>query len=66
MSDSHKGKRHTNETKEKIRQKKLGQRLSPEIIEKMKEGHRNISAETKLKMRLAKLGKKRGPNKKRT
>ena len=54
------GKHHTDETKNKLREMKLGKKASNETRAKMSESHKleNLSEETIKKMSLARLGKR--------
>lgn len=55
-----KGRKHSEETKEKIRVANLGKKLSPEAIEKLRQINlgKIVSEETREKLRQANLGKK--------
>jgi len=58
---SNTGKKHTEETKEKLRQKNTGRKHTEETIQKMSESQKNRyghSEETIEKLRLARIGKK--------
>ena len=66
------GKEHTEQTKQKISKKLMGEnnpmygkQFSDEHLKKMSDGHKNriVSDETRLKVSIAKLGKKRPDNK---
>jgi hypothetical protein len=52
------GFKHTDETKQKIREKKIGQKHTIEAKKKISEASRNISDETRLKMSKSSLGRK--------
>ena len=54
-----KGRKHTKETKLKISLRNKHRKHTKESKEKMRISHRNISEETRQKMTMAKLGKKR-------
>jgi len=47
------GFKHTDETKQKIREKAVGRKASEETIQKLKESHKTISEETRKKMAIA-------------
>lgn len=57
VGDASRGRKHTEETRKKISERLRGLKRSPECVKKMKE--RTISPESRLRMRMAKLGKKR-------
>lgn len=60
MSAAHKGRKqgpHSEETKEKIRQKALGRIPGPETRARMSEAHKNPSPETRAKWRVAATGR---------
>jgi len=64
LSERHKGKpgttngrRHTNDTKQKMSSSQKGRKHSEETKKKMKESHKNISLETRQKMSIIRLNK---------
>ena len=60
------GRPQSAETREKIRVKALGRKFSIEHRARLSDAKKFISLETRQKMRLAKLGKRRGPHKPET
>jgi group I intron endonuclease len=61
LSESHKGYIAPNDQREKMRAAHIGRRLSEETKRKISESKKNISEETREKLRIAGTGKTKGP-----